>query len=109
MPHALVLQEGQRRVTLTERLTVVKVNATVLKMGRPAHPNRHIEAALGYAEDRGWRVEKAGPRAHAWGRMYCGVGHSLHQMSIWGTPRNPENHARSIRRFVDQCAIEEET
>lgn len=23
--------------------------------------------------------------------------------SIWSTPRNPENHARQIKRIVDRC------
>jgi hypothetical protein len=25
--------------------------------------------------------------------------------SIWSTPRNPGNHARQLRRVVDNCAI----
>lgn len=74
---------------------------------RPGHPNKEIEAALTYAEERGWRVEKSSSRAHAWGRMLCGVGHNAHQMSIWGTPKSPENHAKHIRRFVTLCAEEE--
>ncbi len=32
------------------------------------HPNKHIEAALQYARSKGFRVEKAGPRAHPWAR-----------------------------------------
>jgi len=31
------------------------------------HTNKHIREALEYAEDRGWTIQKSGPRAHAWG------------------------------------------
>jgi hypothetical protein len=30
----------------------------------PNHPNKHIREAIKYAEDRGWRVVKAGGQAH---------------------------------------------
>ena len=35
------------------------------------HPNKHIRAAVEYAEQRGWTLRKAGARAHVWGRLYC--------------------------------------
>lgn len=67
------------------------------------HSNKHIRDALRYAESRGWIVSKANARAHCWGRIRCQFGHRECQMSIFSTPRNPENHARDIRRFVDRC------
>lgn len=67
------------------------------------HPNRHIKEALNDAEAQGWTIQKAGPRSHAWGIIYCGYGHRLCRMSIWSTPRNPQNHARAIRRKVNRC------
>ncbi|MEM8946283.1 MAG: hypothetical protein AAGD11_14005 [Planctomycetota bacterium] len=67
------------------------------------HPNKHIRAALKYAEECGWRFVKS--KGHAYGRIFCQHGHSDCQMSIWSTPRNPENHARAIRRKVDQCPL----
>lgn len=67
------------------------------------HPNKHIRAALNHAESEGWTIRKSGPRAHAWGVTYCGYGHRQCRMSIWSTPRNPENHARAIRRKVARC------
>jgi hypothetical protein len=105
---SLVLARSGARERSPGPLTAVNHEARLTKLSRPEHQSRHIEAALEYAEERGWRVEKSGPRAHAWGRLYCGAGHTLHQKSVWGTPRNPENHAKSIRRFVDQCNVEEE-
>jgi hypothetical protein len=69
------------------------------------HPNKYIREALQYAASQGWRVMKAGPRAHIWGTIYC------HESSrdgcrfhIYSTPRNPQNHARAIRRAVDACS-----
>lgn len=32
------------------------------------HPNGHIRAAVDYAIQHGWTLQKAGPRAHIWGR-----------------------------------------
>jgi hypothetical protein len=65
------------------------------------HPNKHIREALKYAEEHGWRFTKS--RGHAFGRIRCDFGHRECQMSIWSTPRNPERHARAIRKKVDDC------
>jgi len=69
----------------------------------PNHPNKHIRQALEYAENQGWSIQKSGPRAHAWGRIMCGHGHADCRMSIWSTPRSPQDHARDIERKVDRC------
>jgi hypothetical protein len=68
------------------------------------HPNKHIHEAICYALDRGWTFRKSAPRAHAFGRLYCpaNVGGGC-QISVYSTPRSPENHARHIRREVDRC------
>jgi hypothetical protein len=72
-------------------------------MGRKRHPNKHIEAALRAAEALGWQVRPS-PNGHAWGHLYCPY-HTREgcRISIWSTPKNPENHARHIRRDVDSC------
>jgi hypothetical protein len=71
-------------------------------MSRPRHPNKHIEAALKYAESCGWRVVT--PAAHAWGRILCALeSRDGCAYSIWSTPKNPENFAKRIRRYVDNC------
>jgi hypothetical protein len=66
-----------------------------------AHPNKHIREALKYAANHGWEVVEGG--GHAWGKMYCQHGHGDCWMMIWSTPRNPENHAKRIRKVVDAC------
>jgi len=76
-------------------------------MPRPRHASKVIEAALAYAETEGWRIEKAS--GHAWGRLYCPWNNDECRcgefciVSIWSTPRNPEAHARAIRRVVEGC------
>jgi hypothetical protein len=68
------------------------------------HADKHIREAIRYAEEHGWRVEKAGGRAHCWGMMYCPFGQRDGcREIIFSTPRNPENHARRLQRAVDRC------
>jgi hypothetical protein len=73
-------------------------------MKRAKHPNKEIEAAIQYAESKGWRYIDAGNSSHAWGRLLCHQKErGACRMSIWSTPKVPENHARQIRRNVDKC------
>ena len=68
------------------------------------YPNKHIRDAIDDAIASGWRLVKSGPRAHAWGRLYCPFetrGGCI--ITVYGTPRVPENHARYICRLVDAC------
>lgn len=66
------------------------------------HPNKAIEAALGYARAHRWSVIKSGGgSAHAWGVVRCPG--DCPQVSIYSTPRVAENHARDLRRAVDRC------
>lgn len=66
------------------------------------HPNKEIEAALGYARSQGWdMIKSSGGAAHAWGVMRCPG--DCAQVSIYSTPRVPQNHARALRRAVDRC------
>ena len=39
------------------------------------HPNKHIREALSKAAEQGWTIRKSGPRAHAWGVIFCSFGH----------------------------------
>ena len=71
----------------------------------PRHPNKDIRAAIAYAVSRGWRIEKAEPRAHIWGRALCPErSRAGHIFYIHSTPRNPTIHARKFRRYIDVCA-----
>jgi hypothetical protein len=67
------------------------------------HPNKHIREALKYAEKRGWTIKKSSSRAHAWGVIYCPFRHRACWMAVFSTPRNPQNHARDIRRTINRC------
>jgi hypothetical protein len=68
----------------------------------PKHPNKEIEAALKYARGEGWTVIKSA-KGHCWGIIRCPHGRGGCQKSVWSTPRSPQDHAKSIRRFVDKC------
>lgn len=78
-------------------------------MKRAQHPKKEIEAALRYAESQGWRVSVGG--GHAWGKIYCPYQGETCRCaefcisSVWSTPRNTVNHARALRRVVDNCII----
>jgi hypothetical protein len=69
------------------------------------HPNKEIEAALKYARSQGWTVIKS-LRGHCWGMIRCAHGRGGCQKSVWSTPKNAQNHADAIRRFVDRCPHE---
>jgi hypothetical protein len=69
---------------------------------RDKHPKKQVEVALKRAETIGFRVETG--RAH-WGVMYC-PGRSEGKcppFSVNGSPKNPDNEARRIARFVARC------
>jgi len=83
-------------------------------MTRKKHPNKHIEETLQYAESKGWSIEKSAGQAHSWGKMYCpensvSCRNNLFCIkSIWSTPRNPQQHAKDIKRIIDGCVMIEE-
>jgi hypothetical protein len=76
-------------------------------MGRARHPKKEVEEAIRHAEKHGWHVKVGGN--HAWGKMYCPYNDTECRCgefcitSIWSTPRNPMNHARQLKRVVDNC------
>ena len=73
-----------------------------MSKSRPRHSKPVIEQAVQYAEALGWRVVIS--NGHAWGRLFC--PRSTREgciISVWSTPRNPDNHARHIRKVIDSC------
>lgn len=76
-------------------------------MAAKKHPRPEVNDAINYAESKGWRIEIGG--SHAWGKMYCPYDSDECRCgefcitSIWSTPRSAGNHARQIRRVVDNC------
>ena len=77
-------------------------------MVRANHSKKEVEAALAYAEKNGWRVQSGG-KGHAWGKIFCPCKDAECRCgefcisSVWSTPKNPGNHARHLRRVVDNC------
>ncbi|MCS2170622.1 hypothetical protein MUU46_09855 [Scandinavium sp. TWS1a] len=68
------------------------------------HPDKHIRAAIRYAESQGWFFAPGGHSSHCFGRLKCSIpAHRQHMMSVWSTPGSPQNHARQIIRKVDSC------
>ena len=70
-------------------------------MPRTRHPNKEIEAAVAYAESKGFRWVRKG--SHAWGIFHCPGGRGACVLRVYSTPRVPEHHANFIRRTVDGC------
>lgn len=72
-------------------------------MSRARHPKKEVEAALAELEDAGWAVVPTAS-GHRWGVARCAEsGRSGCQVSIWSTPRSPDNHARQLWRALDRC------
>lgn len=78
-------------------------------MARNKHSKKEIEEALKYAEENNWIVKVGG--SHAWGKIYCPYNDKNCRCgefcitSIWSTPKSPTNHAKQIKRIVDNCLI----
>jgi len=68
---------------------------------RKRHPNKHIEAAIRYAEDHGWRFVKS-KKGHSYGAVLCPNACQCREQ-VSSTPRVPEANAKDIRRAVDKC------
>lgn len=85
-------------------LTEVNASSNRLRMPRPRHPKPEIEEALSEAENTGWRVEKAAPRAKPWGSARCAhANRDGCRLSIWSTPKSAQNFAKQIRKAVAAC------
>lgn len=71
-------------------------------MARSTHPDKAIEAAVAFAESRGWRyVHSSG---HPWGRLFCpGKIRGACIISVSSTPQSGPHHANRIRRKVTAC------
>ncbi len=66
------------------------------------HPNKHIREAIKYAVERGWRVTTSD--GHYWGHLLCPLEtREGCILGVFSTPRNPENHSKWLRKFIDRC------
>ena len=71
-------------------------------MSRSRHPNKEIEAAIIYAESRGWSFVRTG--SHGWGVFHCPFADRTgHQFTVLSTPRVPHDHAERFRRLINRC------
>ena len=69
-------------------------------MTRTRHPNKEIEAAVAYAESKGWTLRKMGH----WGRLFCAhADRDGCQIGVNGTPKNAQAHAAQIIRAINRC------
>ena len=78
-------------------------------MSRKRHLNKDVESVIQYAEAKKWTIETAGKSSHAWGKMKCPANQkdcrcgNFCIVSIWSTPRNSGNHAKQLKKVVDNC------
>ena len=94
------------------QLTTILTIHTLGGSMRRSHAKKEVEAALVYAETRGWLVVPGKGRSHAWGKMFCPLNQGDCRCgefcitSIWSAPRNAGNHANMLRRVVDNCTAQ---
>lgn len=68
------------------------------------HPDKHIREAIAYAEEMDWTFTKASARAHIFGTLWCPLSdRNGCRFRVYSTPRSPQDHARRIRRAIDDC------
>ncbi|WP_082545428.1 MULTISPECIES: hypothetical protein [unclassified Sphingomonas] len=76
-------------------------------MARKTHKSKEIESVLKELEALGWTVVEG--KGHAWGLLRCPTNSSecrcgeFCQMSVWSTPKNPEQHAKKLRQKALAC------
>lgn len=59
---------------------------------------------LRYALQIGWSLIESGSSVHAWGFLYCPEKSRLGcKISVWSTPKVPENHAKQILKIIQNC------
>jgi hypothetical protein len=80
-------------------LTYVNAKSALERSNEPA-TSQEIEAAVADAEARRWTFH---PLEHL-RRLFCAhADRDGCQVGVNGTPKDPEAHARQIRRAVDRC------
>lgn len=70
-------------------------------MNRKAHPKKEVEKALREAEKAGLVVSDASGQGHS---MHVISGDQPYPFRVWSTPKNPDNHAKQIRRHIRRNA-----
>lgn len=76
---------------------------------RKEHSDQDVQAAIDYALASGWTLVRTGKSSHAFAKLRCPKNdpncrnRQFCSNSIWSTPKNPQAHAKAIRRWVDNC------
>ncbi|TKA95418.1 hypothetical protein FAZ78_16925 [Cereibacter changlensis] len=76
-------------------------------MARNRHKSKEIETVLQELEALGWELVEG--KGHAWGILRCPANSKdcrcgeFCQMSVWSTPKNPEQFAKKLRQKALAC------
>ncbi|NDW01084.1 hypothetical protein [Salipiger sp. PrR002] len=76
-------------------------------MPRKKHTSKEIEAVIQELEALGWALVEG--KGHAWGILRCPANDKecrcgeFCQMSVWSTPKNPQQFAKKIRQKALAC------
>jgi len=71
------------------------------------HSQKDVDSAIACGIKYGWRWVKKG-KGHTVGYLCCTTGtcgkHQLVEcfIAVFGTPKNPTNHAKKIRKAIDE-------
>ena len=69
----------------------------VYNVARWSHSKKQLRDVLDEACAAGFDVYET-PSGHRWGYLECGK--CGQQLSVWSTPKSPDNHAKQVRRFM---------
>lgn len=68
-------------------------------MSKWSHPKSQVRKVLDEADGRaGFDVVDTSSHGHSWGYVRC--EECGQKCSVWSTPKNADNHASQIRRFL---------
>jgi hypothetical protein len=76
--------------------------ATSVRLVAVAHSQKQVRAALDDADAAGFKIVATAAHGHSWGYVDC--PRCPDRFYLWSTPRNADNHAKQIRRFVQRHA-----
>jgi hypothetical protein len=76
--------------------------ASTVAPRRAKHPKREVDAAVKQLFEAKWTFRKGG--GHAWGVFQCPEdSREGCQISVWSTPKSPENHGKQIKKALEKC------
>lgn len=67
------------------------------------HPKAPVRKVLMALEAMGWTIYGAGH----WGRIHCPCATTCLKIPVYGTPKDPERHARRIQALAGRCPLPE--